>query len=112
LGGFRGGDDGLGPAIAHALDDIHTAIYGQPPQATHAWTDEEAILVVFRTQVGTEVDGDTERAAATVTGTPLDSLQRMVIATVLRRTGETLLPLGRSANARLGLAVLAFEHTR
>ena len=113
--GFRGSREGLGLATAHALEEIHAAIYGHPPQATHAWTEDEAILVVFRTDSGADVEGedrDLENEATAVAIAPLDSLQRMVIAMVLRRTGETLLPLGQSANARRGLAVLAFEHAR
>jgi hypothetical protein len=112
---LRGGQEGLGVVTAHALDDVHAAIYGHPPQATHAWTEDEAILVVFRTRRGADVgtgDGDTEAEVETVAMAPLESLQRMVIAIVLRRTGETLLPLGQRANARRGLSVLAFEHAR
>jgi hypothetical protein len=112
---FRGGHEGLGLVTAHALDDVHAAIYGHPPQATHAWTENEAILVVFRTHCAVAAvsdDGDMETEAETVAIAPLASLQRMVIATVWRRTGETLLPLGQSANAPRGLAVLAFEHAR
>jgi hypothetical protein len=105
---FRDGYQGLGLIAARALEDVHAAIYGRPPQATHGWTEDKAIVVVFRTAWRPEGDPNTQTTAST----PLESLQRLVIATVLRRTGETMLPLGWSSNEGRGLAVLAFEHAR
>src|ERR1700690_1259245 len=91
---FSGSHDGLGSAVARALEDVHAAMYGHPPAATRAWSEDEAIILVFRTR-------EISDGARTATAMPaLDQVARMVSETVLRRTGETLVPLGRSANVR------------
>ena len=38
----------IGAVAADALDEIHSAIYGQAPEASRAWTDGDAILLVVR----------------------------------------------------------------
>lgn len=93
----------IGEIAAQALADIHTAIYGQPPQATRAWTDGDAILLVMRLA---------PEAAASGTEPPLASIQRMIRAAVLRRTGETLRAASTSTDPERGLVVLAFERVR
>jgi hypothetical protein len=92
----------IGEIAAQALAEIHTAIYGQPPQATRAWIDGDAILLVMRTPPETAERGDP----------PLSSIQRMVTAAVERRTGETLRAASTSVEPGRGLVVLAFERIR
>jgi hypothetical protein len=104
LRALSGGRENLGSAVARALEDVHATICGHPPAATRAWSEDEAIIVVFRArEIG---DGDKRTAAMP----PLDQVARLVSETVLRRTGERLVPLGRSAHAGRGLSVLAFAH--
>jgi hypothetical protein len=93
----------IGEIAAQALADIHSAIYGQPPQATRAWTDGDAILVVMRLAP----DAAAQRAEPA-----LASMQRMVGAAVERRTGETLRAASTSVDPERGLVVLAFERVR
>jgi hypothetical protein len=93
----------IGEIAAQALADIHSAIYGQPPQATRAWTDGDAILLVMRLAPET---------AAQRAEPPLASMQRMVGAAVERRTGESLRAASTSVDPERGLIVLAFERVR
>ncbi len=93
----------IGAIAAQALADIHGAIYGQPPQATRAWTDGDAILLVMRLPAD---------VAAENAEPPLASMQRMVGAAVERRTGVALRPASNSADSQRGLVVLAFERVR
>jgi hypothetical protein len=93
----------IGAVAASALADIHVAIYGQAPQATRAWTDGDAILLVLRLPAEPAAQG-IEPA--------LSAMQRMVSAAVYRRTGETLRTAGTNLDAQRGLAVLAFERVR
>ena len=93
----------IGAVAAHALADIHSAIYGQAPQATRAWTDGDAILLVLRLP--------TEPAAHGIEPA-LTAIQRMVSAAVYRRTGETLRIAVTNLDAERGLVVLAFERVR
>ena len=92
----------IGAVAAHALDEIHSAIFGQAPNASRAWTDGDAILLVVR--MPATPDADTQR-------TPVSVIQRMVSATVYRRTGVMLRNAGTNVDAERGLAVLAFERT-
>jgi hypothetical protein len=94
----------LGSVAARALGAIYTALYGRAPQATQAWADGDAILLVVRTRAG--MAGDASESPVSL----LEAIQRMVIAAVYGHTGETLRPGGRSADAGRGLTVLAFEH--
>jgi hypothetical protein len=93
----------IGAVAAQALTEIHTAIYGEAPEATRAWTDGDAILLVLRLPA--------ESAANGIEST-LSAIQRMVSAAVYRRTGETLRTAGTNLDAQRGLAVLAFERVR
>jgi hypothetical protein len=93
----------IGEIAAQALSDIHTAIYGQPPQAARAWTDGDAILLVMRLAPDVTAQGSEP---------PLASIQRMVGAAVQRRTGETLRAASTSVDPERGLVVLAFERDR
>jgi len=93
----------IGEIAAQALADIHTAIYGTAPEATRAWTDGDAILVVMRLAP----DAAGQRAEP-----PLASMQRMVSAAVERRTGETLRAASNSVDPERGLVVIAFERVR
>jgi hypothetical protein len=79
-------------------------MYGGAPQATRAWADGNAILLVVRSRAALATD-PSESAVG-----PLEAIQRMVSAIVYRHTGETLRPGGRSADPQRGIAVLAFEH--
>jgi hypothetical protein len=92
----------IGAVAAHALDEIHSAIYGQMPQASRAWTDGDAILLVVRLP---------PRPEPTAEATPVTAIQRMVSAAVYRRTGVMLRTGGANVHAQRGLAVLAFERT-
>lgn len=93
----------IGAIAAQALADIHTAIYGQAPEATRSWTDGDAILLVMRLPA---------QAAAKGVEPPLASIQGMVTAAVLRRTGETLRAASTSVHPERGLVVFAFERVR
>ncbi len=93
----------IGEIAAQALTEIHSAIYGQPPQAARAWTDGDAILLVMRLSPET---------AAETAEPPLASIQRMVNAAVQRRTGESLRAASTSVDPERGLVVLAFERVR
>lgn len=97
-------DDDLGSVAARALGSIHTAMYGGAPQATRAWADGNAILLVVRSRAALATDPSESSVG------PLEAIQRMVSAIVYRHTGETLRPGGRSADPQRGIAVLAFEH--
>ena len=88
----------LGAVAADALDEIHCAVYGVAPEATRAWTDGDAILVVMRMQ-----------ARSVIGTTPVTAIQRMVAAAVHRRTGVRLRTGGVNFDPERGLAVLAFE---
>lgn len=90
----------IGAVAADALDEIHSAIYGQAPEASRAWTDGDAILLVVR------LPASPEPAAA---ATPVTAIQRMVSAAVYRRTGVMLRTGGANVDLERGLAVLAFE---
>lgn len=90
----------IGAVAAHALDEIHSAIYGQAPRASRAWTDGDAILLVMR--LPAEPDPDAE-------ATPVSAMQHIVSAAVYRRTGVALRTGGTNVDARRSLAVLAFE---
>lgn len=90
----------IGAVAAHALDEIHSAIYGQAPEASRAWTDGDAILLVVRLP---------RRPEPAIAATPVTAIQRMVSATVYRRTGVMLRTGGTNVDAERGLAVLAFE---
>lgn len=94
----------IGSVAAHALDEIHQAIYGRAPQASRAWTDGDAILLVLRlpAPAGTgEPEPDDDDAIA--------AMQRLVAAAVYRRTGIALRAGGVNVDIARGLAVLAFE---
>jgi hypothetical protein len=93
----------IGTFAAQALADIHVALYGVAPQATRAWTDGDAILLVMR------LPGD---SAARRSDPPLSAIQRLVGATVYRRTGVSLRTAGTNVDAQRGLVVLAFERIR
>jgi hypothetical protein len=93
----------IGAVAAEALAEIHSAIYGQTPEATRAWTDGDAILLVMRLS--------TEPTARGVEP-PLAAIQRMVSAAVYRRTGESLRAAGTNLEVQRGLVVLAFERVR
>ena len=97
----------IGEIAAQALAEIHSAIYGQPPQASRAWTDGDAILLVMRTPPATPGQTDAARSEP-----PLSAIQRMVTAAVERRTGETLRAASTSVDPGRGLVVLAFERVR
>jgi hypothetical protein len=92
----------IGAVAAHALDEIHSAIYGQAPEASRAWTDGDAILLVVRLPA---------RPDPATAGTPVSAIQRMVSAAVFRRTGVMLRTGGANVDATRGLAVLAFQRT-
>jgi hypothetical protein len=94
---------GIGAVAADALDEIHSAIYGRPPEASRAWTDGDAILLVLR--IAPQPDA---RAGAP----PIGEMQRMVCAAVQRRTGVMLRAGGVNIEEGRGLAVLAFERLR
>ncbi len=93
----------IGEIAAQALADIHSAMYGEPPQAARSWTDGDAILLVMR--LAPQAGG--ERAEP-----PLRSIQNMVTAAVRRRTGESLRAASTSLDPERGLVVLAFERVR
>lgn len=93
----------IGAIAAQSLSDIHAALYGEPPQATRAWTDGDAILLVMRVSP----ESVTDRSDP-----PLTAIQRMVSASVHRRTGVTLRTAGTNVDAQRGLVVLAFERLR
>jgi hypothetical protein len=92
----------IGAVAADALDEIHSAIYGQMPEASRAWTDGDAILLVVRLPATRDPAGE---------ATPVSAIQRMVSAAVYRRTGVMLRTGGANVDARRSLAVLAFERT-
>ena len=92
---------GIAAVAADALEEIHCAVYGRPPEAARAWTEGDGILLVMRTPP----PGDGEAP-------PVSAMQSMIAAAVLRRTGVTLRPGGVNVDARRGLAVLAFERVR
>ena len=94
---------GIGAVAADALDEIHNAIYGRPPEASRAWTDGDAILLVLRIAP----QPDTHAGAV-----PIGEMQRMVCAAVQRRTGVMLRAGGANLEESRGLAVLAFERLR
>jgi len=90
----------IGAVAADALDEIHSAIYGQMPEASRAWTDGDAILLVVRLPAARDPAGES---------TPVSAIQRMVSAAVYRRTGVMLRTGGANVDVRRSLAVLAFE---
>ena len=90
----------IGAVAAQALDEIHSAIYGQAPESSRSWTDGDAILLVAR------LPSRPEPAAA---WTPLTAIQRIVSATVYRRTGVLLRTGGANFDTGRALAVFAFE---
>jgi hypothetical protein len=90
----------IGVVAAHALDEIHSAIYGQAHEASRAWTDGDAILLVARLPAIPEPESS---------ATPMTAIQRMVSAAVFRRTGVMLRTGGTNVDVERGLAVLAFE---
>jgi hypothetical protein len=90
----------IGAVASHALDEVIAAIYGQASDPSRSWTDGDAILLVVR------LPPSPDAAAA---ATPLAAIQRMVSATVFRRTGVMLRTGGTNVDAQRGLAVLAFE---
>jgi len=92
----------IGAVAADALDEIHSAIYGQMPEASRAWTDGDAILLVVRLPATRDPAGES---------TPVSAIQRMVSAAVYRRTGVMLRTGGANIDSRRSLAVLAFERT-
>ncbi len=92
----------IGAVAADALDEIHSAIYGQMPEASRAWTDGDAILLVVRLPAMPDPAAE---------ATPVSAIQRMVSAAVFRRTGVMLRTGGANVDARRSLAVLAFERT-
>jgi len=92
----------IGAVAAQALDEIHSAIYGQAPEASRAWTDGDAILLVVRLPLAPD---------PAVASTPMAVIQRMVSAAVYRRTGVMLRTGGTNVDPGRGLAVLAFERT-
>ena len=93
----------IGAVAAEALAEIHSAIYGQTPEATRAWTDGDAILLVMRLSPEPTARG---------VEPPLTAIQRMVSAAVFRRTGESLRAAGTNLEHQRGLVVLAFERVR
>jgi hypothetical protein len=93
----------IGAVAAEALAEIHSAIYGQTPEATRAWTDGDAILLVMRLSPEPTARG---------VEPPLAAIQRMVSAAVYRRTGESLRAAGTNLEVQRGLVVLAFERVR
>ena len=93
----------IGAVAAHALDEIHSAIYGQMPEASRAWTDGDAILLVVRLPTMRDPAGQ---------ATPVTAIQRMVSAAVYRRTGVLLRTGGANVDERRHLAVLAFERAQ
>jgi hypothetical protein len=93
----------IGAVAAEALAEIHSAIYGQTPEATRAWTDGDAILLVMRLSPEPTARG---------VEPPLAAIQRMVSAAVFRRTGESLRAAGTNLELQRGLVVLAFERVR
>ena len=90
----------IAAVAADALDEIHSAIYGQMPEASRAWTDGDAILLVVRLPATRDPAGES---------TPVTAIQRMVSAAVFRRTGVMLRTGGANVDSRRSLAVLAFE---
>jgi hypothetical protein len=94
--------ENLESSATQAFQEIHAAMYGCPSEAAHTWRDGAGLLLVFRT-AETSAEDASETAMPT-----LESIQQMVSVAVLRRTGQALLPLGRSRNVRRRLAVLAF----
>jgi hypothetical protein len=95
--------ESIGAVAAQALADIHNALYGLAPEATRAWTDADAILLVMRLPA---------ESAARRSDLPLPAIQRMVAAAVHHRTGVTLRAAGTNVDAGRGLVVLAFERLR
>jgi len=93
----------IGAVAAQALADIHSALYGQPPRASRAWIEGDAILLVMRLPVD---------SAARRGDPPLSAIQKMVSAAVQRRTGVSLRTAGSNADTDRGLVVLAFERLR
>lgn len=93
----------IGAFAAQALAEIHSALYGVAPKATRAWTDGDAILLVMRLP---------DESAARRSDPPLAAIQRLVGATVYRRTGVALRTAGTNVDAERGLVVLAFERIR
>ena len=87
----------IGEVAAHALEEIHRALYGRAPEATRSWTDGDAILLIVRT------------AAPNGTVAPVSEIQQLVGAAVQRRTGVALRAGGVNVDADRELAVLAFE---
>ena len=79
------------------------AIAAQALSEIHAWTDGDAILLVMRV--------DSESVSGRI-DPPLTAIQRMVSASVHRRTGVTLRTAGTNVDAQRGLVVLAFERLR
>jgi hypothetical protein len=93
----------IGAFAAQALADIHNSLYGEAPEATRAWTDGDAIMLVMRLAPA---------SPARRGELPLSSIQRLVGAAVYRRTGVSLRTAGTNADAQRGLVVLAFERLR
>jgi hypothetical protein len=94
----------LGSVAARALDEIHAAIYGCPPESRSTWSSGAAMLIVLRSKQAVPAEPVSELTP------PFAAIQRMVATAVLSRTGETLRPAGRSTDPSRRLAVLAFEH--
>jgi hypothetical protein len=93
----------IGDVAAQALADIYHALYGVAPDATRAWTDGDAILLVMRLPA---------ESAARDSEPPLSAIQRLVGAAVFRRTGVALRTAGTNVDTQRGLVVLAFERIR
>ncbi len=82
-------------AAVAALDAGHAELYGNAPQASRAWSDGGALLVILRG--GGMLTGELARLAQTIT-------ERVYL-----ETGAMLRFCGHSADTTRHLTVLAFE---
>ena len=86
-------------AASDALDQLYTALAGEPPRALRAYRDDDALLLLLRFN----------RDLVGIEHVPLMAMPELVAQIVARRTSATLVPGDLSVSDGNGLAVFGFS---
>ena len=106
--GDRPANDALDGAVAAALASLYTGLAGCEPVSVRAYRDDDAMLVLLRFDP-LALDIARDRAFDPLIEVSMLALPDLVVAAVLERTGERLLPGSLSVSLERGLAVLGFS---
>lgn len=104
----RPSNEALDATVAGVLATLYAGLAGSEPLSVRAYRDDDAILVLLRfdplaPQIGRDPAPDPLMEVSML------AMPDLIVAAVLERTGERLLPGSLSVSVERGLAVFGFS---